>query len=132
MMFIKRALMPVLVGFLMMGATSAVYAQAAKMSQSMTQFKAASQELVKLYNGARDAGSAKALSKKIAAAMKRKAAAEAAIQKAMQKLNPKSEKAGKLAEKVFGAMQAQNKAVADAQLASIDRVAAAKSKKPKK
>ncbi|MFT5489350.1 MAG: hypothetical protein ACI9MU_004289 [Alphaproteobacteria bacterium] len=131
-MFFKRTLMPILVGTLMMGASSLAHAQVAQMSKGMAQFKSASQELVTLYKGAKDTGSVKAMSKKVAAAMKRKADAEAAIQKAMQKLNPKSEKAGKLAEKIFGAMQRQNKAVADAQLASITRAAAVKSKMHKK
>lgn len=131
-MFFRRTLMPILVGTLIIGATSLAHAQVAKMSKGMAQFKSASQELAALYKGAKDAGSAKAVSKKIAAAMKRKAAAEAAIQKAMQKLDPKNEKAGKLVEKIFGAMQQQNKAVSDAQLASIIRAAAAKSKMQKK
>lgn len=131
-MFFKRTFMPILVGFLMIGTTSIVYAQAAKMSKSMTQYKSAAQELVALYNGTKGVKSAKAMSKKIAAATKRKAAAQKAIQDAMQKLNHKSQKDGRLAEKVFGAMQAQNKAVADAQLASIERLAAAKVKMQKK
>ena len=135
-MFVKRTLMPVMAGVLMiglmMGANSVAFAQAAKMSQGMAQFKSAAQELVTLYNGTRDSGTEKAMEKKIAAATKRKAAAEAAIQKAMQKLDPKSEKAGRMAEKVFGDMQQQNKAVADAQLAAIGRVAAAKSTMQKK
>lgn len=130
-MFFKRTLMPILAGTLMIGASSLAHAQVAQMSKGMAQFTSASQELVTLYKGAKDAGSVKAMPQKIAAAMKRKAAAEAAIQKAMQKLDPKSEKAGKLAEKIFGALQQQNQAVAAAQLASITRAAAAKLKMQK-
>lgn len=119
--------MPALVGILMIGATSVAYAQAAKMSQSMAQYRAAAEELVTLYKGTKDSKSAKAVSKKIAAATKRKDQAAKAIEAAMQKLDPKSEKAGRLAEKVFGDMQKHNRAVADAHLASIERMAKAKS-----
>lgn len=124
-MFLKRIVLPALVGMLMIGATSAVYAQAAKMAQSMTQYKSAAQELVALHNGTKGPKSAKAMTKKIAGATKRKDQAAAAIQAAMQKLDAKSEKAGRLAEKLFAEMQKHNKAVADAHLASIKRVTSA-------
>tara|TARA_R110002072_G_scaffold33205_19_gene100610 strand:+ start:7004 stop:7402 length:399 start_codon:yes stop_codon:yes gene_type:complete len=122
-MFFKRTLMPALIGMLMIGSTSVAYAQAAKMSQGMAQFRSAAQELVTLYNGTGNAATMKAMSGKIAGAMKRKADAASAIEDGMKKLDPKSQKDGRLAEKIFGDMQAQNKAVADAHLAAIERIA---------
>ena len=124
-MFFKRTLMPILFGILMIGATSAANAQVAEMSKGMALYQSAAQELVALYNGTKDAASAKAMAQKIDAAQKRKDTAEAAIQAALQKLDPKNENAGKLAEKIFGEMQRQNQAVAEAQLASSERLAAA-------
>jgi hypothetical protein len=88
-MFLKRIVLPALVGMLMIGATSAVYAQAAKMAQSMTQYKSAAQELVALHNGTKRPKSVKAMTKKIAGATKRKGQAAAAIQATMQKLDAK-------------------------------------------
>ena len=106
-MFFKRTLMPILFGILMIGATSAANAQVAEMSKGMALYQSAAQELVALYNGTKDAASAKAMAQKIDAAQKRKDTAEAAIQAALQKLDPKNENAGKLAEKIFGEMQAE-------------------------
>lgn len=126
MMFFKRKLMPILVGMLMTGATSAAHAQMADMSKGMAQHQAAAKELVALYNGTKDEASAKAMARKIAVAEKRKDEAVATIQAALQKLDPKNETAGKLAEKIFGEMQKQIQAVTDAQLASMERLAAAK------
>jgi len=91
----------------------------------MTQYKSAAQELVALHNGTKRPKSVKAMTKKIAGATKRKGQAAAAIQATMQKLYAKSEKAGQLAEKISAEMQKHNKAVADAHLASIKRVASA-------
>lgn len=127
-----RKFLPVLAGILILGAATVSHAQIAKMSKGIAQFSAASKELVSLYNGTKDTKSAQAAAKKVAAAQKRKSAAEAAIQSALQKLDAKNEKAGRMAEKLFGQMQKHNQAVADAHLASIERIAAAKAKARKK
>ncbi len=128
MMFFKRTLVPILVGVLMTGASTMAHAQVAKMSKGVARYQAAAQELVSLYKGAKDVKSAKATAKKIAAAQKRKDQASKAIEAAMQKLDSKNEKAGRLAEKIFGDMQKHNQAVADAHLESIKRIAAATAK----
>lgn len=115
-MSFKLNIAPVLVGALIMGASTVAYGQAEKMSSALKQFQSATTQLVKLHAGVKNAATAKAAEAKIAAAEKRKAAAESAIEAALKKLNPKSEKAGKLAEKIFAAMQKANQAVVEAQL----------------
>ena len=127
-----RKFLPALAGILIMGAATVSQAQIAKMSKGIAQFGTASKELVSLYNQTKDTKSAQAAAKKVAAAQKRKAAAEAAIQAALQKLDAKNEKAGRMAEKLFGQMQKHNQAVAEARLASIERIAAAEAKSRKK
>ena len=128
MMFFKRTLVPILVGVLMTGASTMAHAQVAKMSKGGARYQAAAQELVSLYKGAKDVKSAKATAKKIDAAQKRKDQASKAIEAAMQKLDSKNEKAGRLAAKIFGDMQNHHKGVADAQLESIKLIAAATAK----
>ncbi|CAN0582356.1 unnamed protein product [Laminaria digitata] len=128
MTLLKRAILPALVAVMMIGGSVAVHAQVAKMADGLTQFSAASKELISLYSASKDAKSATAAANKIAAATKRKDAAEAAIGKALQKIDPKNEKAGKMAEKIFTGLQTYNKAIAEAKLASIERVAAATAK----
>ena len=91
----RRKVLPILAGALMIGISTAALGQAAKMTAGLEKFTAASRDLVKLYTGSKDEASGKAMAGKISAAAKRKDAAEKAIQAAMQKLNPKSQKDGK-------------------------------------
>tara|TARA_R110002051_G_scaffold42966_2_gene87653 strand:- start:563 stop:958 length:396 start_codon:yes stop_codon:yes gene_type:complete len=127
----RRKVLPILAGALMIGLSTAALGQAAKMTAGLEKFTAASRDLVKLYTGSKDEASGKAMAGKISAAAKRKDAAEKAIQAAMQKLNPKSQKDGKLAEKVFAEMQARNQAVAEAQIKAAANIAKSKAMKMK-
>ena len=127
-MVVKRTILPILVGALLAGSATMAFGQAAKMTQAFGDYKAAAQKLVALHKGAQDAAAAKAAEAKMAAANKQKEAAVKAIEAALKKLNPKSEKDGKLAEKIFAEMQAVNEAVVEAALKAAEAQAAAKMK----
>ena len=115
-MGVRGKVLSLLVGGMIVGLSVVASAQTAQMSKGLEKFKAASQELIKLYYAAKDKAAAKGLQPKIDAATKRKEAAQAAIQAAMQKLDPKNPKHGKLAEKVFRKMQKIAESVGKAQL----------------
>jgi predicted alpha/beta superfamily hydrolase len=110
-------------------AASFAYADAAAVARSIVEYKAASQDLVRLYEGARDEASAKAAESRINAATKRQKAAESALNAAIQKLNPNNQEHGKMIEKAFTEMQAANEAVSAAQLKAMENQEAAKAQK---
>lgn len=115
-MSIRGKVLSLLVGGMIVGLSVVASAQIVQMSKGMEQFAAASQELIRLYSAAKDKAAARRIQPKIDAATKRKEAAQAAIQAAMQKLNPKNTKHGKLAERVFMTMQKIAESVGKAQL----------------
>ena len=108
---------------------SFAYADAAAVARSIAEYKAASQELVRLYEGAKDEASAKAAESQINAATKRQKAAESALNAAIQKLNPNNQGHGKMIEKAFTEMQAANEAVSAAQLKAMENQEATKAQK---
>ena len=119
--FLTMACLPFVASF--------AYADAAAVARSIAEFKAASQELVRLYEGARDEASAKAAETQINAATKRQKAAESALNEAIQTLNPNNKENGKMIENAYAEMQAANEAVSAAQLKAIENQAAAKEQK---
>ncbi len=115
-------------GTCLIGLSSLVFAETAPALQALEKFKSASQELVRLQSGIKDAASAKAAQKKIDEATKRQQAAEANMTEAMKKLDPGNLQDAKLMERIYADMQAQNEAVANAQLKAIDVQSAAAEK----
>jgi hypothetical protein len=85
---------------------------------NIAEYKAASQELVKLYNSATTEAAAKAAAAQIHAAIERQRSAAEALNKAMQNLDPNNQEDGKIIENAFSEMQAANDAVSEAQLKS--------------
>lgn len=124
----KRMLFFITVAYLLI-APSFAYADAAAVAKSIAEFKTASQELVRLYEGAKDEASAKAAEAQINAVTKRQKAAENSLNAAIQKLNPNNQEDGKMIEKAYAEMQAANEAVSAAQLKAIENQEAAEAQK---
>lgn len=125
-MFVSKRILSFITGACLLFAASFAYADAAAVARSIADYKAASQELVRLYTGARDEASAKAAEAQINAATKRQRAAENALNAAMQKLDPNNQENGKMIENAFTEMQAANEAVSAAQHKSLENQSAAK------
>ncbi len=125
-MFVSKRILFFITLACLLCAASFAYADAAAVARSISEYKAASQELVKLYTSAKDEASAKAAEAQINAATKRQNAAESALNAAIQTLNPNNQAHGKMIEKAYAEMQAANEAVSAAQLKAIENQAAAK------
>jgi len=125
-MFASKRILSFISGACLLFAASFAYADAAAVARSISEYKAASQELVRLYTSARDEASAKAAEAQINAATKRQTAAENALNTAIQKLNPNNQADGKMIENAYAEMQAANEAVSAAQLKAIENQEAAK------
>jgi predicted Zn-dependent protease len=128
-MFVSKRILSFITGACLLAAASFAYADAAAVARSIADYKAASQELVRLYTGARDEASAKAAEVQINAATKRQKAAEEALNAAMQRLDPNNQADGKMIENAFTEMQAANEAVSAAQYKSLENQSAAKAQK---
>jgi hypothetical protein len=129
MMFVGKKMVSFLTGVCLLCAASIAHADAAGVTRSIAEYKVASQELVRLYTGARDEASAKAAEARINAATKRQQAAENALNAAIQKLDPNNQADGRMIEKAYAEMQAANEAVSAAHLKAIEKQAAAKAQK---
>ncbi|HBH86939.1 MAG TPA: hypothetical protein DDY17_04975 [Syntrophaceae bacterium] len=129
MMFVGKRMLSFLTGVCLLCAASITHADAAAVARSIAEFKAASQELVRLYTGASNEASAKAAEAQINAVTKRQKAAESSLNAAIQKLDPNKQESGKMIEKVFMEMQTANEAVSAAHLKAIEKQAAAKAQK---
>ena len=125
-MFVSKRMLSFLTGACLLVAATFAYADAAAVVRSIAEYKAASQELVRLYTGAIDEASAKAAEAQINAATKRQNAAESALNAAIQTLNPNNQTHGKMIENAYAEMQAANEAVSAAQLKAIENQEAAK------
>ncbi|HYA14554.1 MAG TPA: OmpH family outer membrane protein [Syntrophales bacterium] len=110
----------------LLGAVSCAHVDRAAVARSSAEYKAASQDLVRLYAGATDEASAKASEAQINAATKRERAAEEALNAAMQNLDLNNKKNGKMIENAFMEMQADNEAVSVAHQKFLESQAAAK------
>ncbi len=128
-MFVGKRMVSFLTVVCLLCAASIAHADAAAVARSIAEFKVASQELVRLYTGARDEASAKATEAQINAASKRQKAAESSLNAAIQKLDPNKQGSGKMIEKVFMEMQAANEAVSAAHLKAMENQAVAKAQK---
>jgi hypothetical protein len=125
-MFVSKRMLSFLTGACLLFAATFAYADAAAVARSIAEYKAASQELVRLYTGAIDEASAKAAEAQINTATKRQKAAESALNAAIQTLNPNNQAHGKMIENAYAEMQAANEAVSAAQLKAIENQEAAK------
>jgi len=128
-MFVSKIILSFITGVCLLGAASFAYADAAAVARSIAEYRAASQELVRLYSGATDEASAKAAEAQINAATKRQKAAEEALNAAMQKLDLNNQENGKMIENAFMEMQADNEAVSAAHHKSLESQSAAQAQK---
>jgi cytochrome c556 len=128
-MFVSKRILFFITVACLLCAASFAYADAAAVARGIAEFKAASQELVRLYTSARDEASAKAAEAQINAATKRQNAAESALNAAIQKLNPNNQADGKIIENAYAEIQAANEAVSAAQLKAMENQEAAKAQK---
>jgi hypothetical protein len=125
---LHRAL-PDLVGAYFVIASVTAFADGAKLTQSVADYEAASNELVALLQTAQLTPKTEATDRMIAAAYARQTDAEEAVKEAMQTLDPKSEVDGQLIEQAFAKIQAANQAVADAQIKASELQPAVESKR---
>jgi hypothetical protein len=88
-------------------------------SQELDAYKAVPQELLILYERAKDNVAPCSIAAEIDAAVKKRDAVEAALSEAMKKLDPKNERYGTLPQSSFAEIQALDKTVSDAQLSTI-------------
>lgn len=128
-MFARKRMLFFIMGAFLLFTASFAYADAAAVARSIAEYKAASQELVRLYEGVKNEASAKAAEAQINAATKRQNAAESALNAAIQTLNPNNQTHGKMIENAYVEMQAANEAVSAAQLKAIENQAAAQAQK---
>lgn len=128
-MFASKTILSFLAGACLLVAATFAHADAAAVARGIAEYKAASQELARLYTGAIDEASAKAAEAQINAATKRQNAAESALNVAIQTLNPNNQAHGKMIENAYAEMQAANEAVSAAHLKAIENQAAAKEQK---
>jgi len=128
-MFVSKRILSFITGTCLLFAASFAYADGAAVARSIADYKAASEELVRLYTSVKDEASTKVAEAQINAATKRQKAAEEALNAAIQKLNPNNQENGKMIEKSFTETQAANEAVSAAQLKAIEHQAAANAQK---
>lgn len=125
-MFSKGKTITLLAGVCLFGMASLAFAQAAVVTHALADYKSASQELIRLYTSAKDEAAAKVVAAQINAATKRQEAAGMGMSEAMKRLDPESQQDVTLMENAFAEMQADNQAVANAQLNAFASQAAAK------
>jgi len=119
----KKMILIVAAGFLLLSAPLAM-ADLSALNSAVAEYKAASQDLVKLYNGIKSAADDKAAASQESALTQKQKAAEAKLEAAMKKLDPKDPQNGKAVEKVFGEMQKANEAVGNAHERMMQRQSA--------
>ncbi len=127
-MFARKTILSFIVVICLLVTASCSHVDRDAVLKSSAEYKAASQDLVRLHTSATDEVSAKA-SEAGDAATKRERTAEEALNAAMQKLDPNSQKDGKLIEDAFMEMQTGNEAVSAALQKSLESQAAAKAQK---
>ena len=124
----KKMMLLVAAGFLLMSAPLAM-ADLSALNSAVAEYKAASQDLVKLYNGIKSAAEDKAAAAQESALVKKQKAAEAKFSAAMQKIDSKNPLEGKAMEKAFGEIQKANEAVGNAHERMMKRQSANPPKK---
>jgi hypothetical protein len=129
MMAVNKTILSFIAGVCLLAAASFAHADAAAVAKSISDYKAASQDLVRLYTSAVSEAAAKALEAQIDAATKRQKAAEEALSAAMQQLDPNNQENGKMIEKAFMEIQAANDAVSAAHLKAMQSQSAAGAQK---
>jgi hypothetical protein len=133
-MFARARMITVVAGACLVGTVPLAFAQLDAVTQKLTEFKSASQELSEFYLPVEDKAVATGVAAQMDAALKqqetaRMALAEA-IAEAMKKIDPNNQKDEKQLEGVFAEMQAVDKEVSDAKLSYDESRAAADVKKP--
>ena len=101
-------------------ASTASWADPAQLAQSVSDYKAASAEIVALLETVQDPATAAATAPQILAATERRNQAEAAIQAAMQDMDPNNQEQGSQIQQAFQEVQTANQAVADAQMQAVE------------
>ena len=119
----KKMILIVAAGFLLLSAPLAM-ADLSALTSAVAEYKAASQDLVKLYNGIKSAAEDKAAAAQEGALVKKQKAAEAKFEAAMKKFDPKDPQSGKAVEKAFGEIQKANEAVGNAHERMMQRQSA--------
>jgi DNA polymerase IIIc chi subunit len=112
---------PALAGAYFIVASTVTWAQSEQLAQGLSDFEAASSEIVALLQTIEDAETAAATAPQILAATERQDEAEAAIQTAIQGMDPENPDHGAQIEQVFQKVQSANQAVADAQMHALER-----------
>ncbi len=124
----KKMMFIVAAAFFLMSAPLAM-ADLSAINSAVAEYQAASQDLVKLYNGIKSAAEDKAAAAQESALVKKQKAAEAKFNAAMQKIDPKNPLEGKAVEKAFGEIQKANGAVGNAHERMMQRQSAPVPKK---
>lgn len=125
----KKTVMLLFIAGCLLAAVSLAQADLAGMNSAVAEYKAASQDLIQLYNGIRTEAEDKSAAAREEALVQKQKAAEAKFTEAMQKLDPNNPEDGKAVEKAFGEIQKANEAVGDAHERMMQREAAAKAPK---
>ncbi len=119
---LKRHL-PAFAGLYLIFAFSTSLAQSEQLSQGMSDFEAASSEILALLQTIDDPESAAATAPQLMAATERRDQAEDAIEAAVQGMDPNDPEQGHQIEQVYEEIQSANQAVAEAQLQALERQA---------
>jgi len=89
-------------------------AQVSAIQQQLVAYKAVSQELISLYTRVKDKATSTAVAAQVDAAVKKRSDIVAKLNAAMQKIDPKNQKDGKILESAFSEIQSLSKKVNEA------------------
>jgi cytochrome c556 len=121
--FMKKIIFIVAASCILLAAPLAM-ADLSAINSAVAEYKAASQDLVKLYDSIKTAAEDKAADAQESALMQKQKAAEEKFGAAMQKVDHNNPQEGKAVEKAFGEIQKANEAVGNAHERMMQRKAA--------